>query len=54
MLEAAAPDRVISSSVTPSAVNPNQHVIEDWQLSGRYKRKPITAEEIGYINVYTC
>lgn len=26
-------------------------VLEDWQLSGRYKRKPISREEIEFINV---
>jgi len=26
-------------------------VLEDWQLAGKYKRKAITEEEIGYINV---
>jgi hypothetical protein len=26
-------------------------IIEDWQLSGKYKRRPIYQEEIDFINV---
>jgi hypothetical protein len=26
-------------------------IIEDWQLSGKYKRRPISQEEIDFINV---
>lgn len=26
-------------------------IIEDWQLAGKYKRRPISQEEIDFINV---
>ena len=26
-------------------------IIEDWQLTGKYKRRPISQEEIDFINV---
>ena len=31
--------------------SPIKILIEDWQLAAKYKRKPISIEEIGYINV---
>lgn len=35
-----------------SSIKPTSTVIlEDWQLTGRYKRKPISQEEIDFINV---
>ncbi|KAK4016546.1 hypothetical protein OUZ56_031503 [Daphnia magna] len=34
-----------------SSIKPTSTVIlEDWQLTGRYKRKPISQEEIDFIN----
>lgn len=39
------------TSGTPQNTNFASFVLEDWQLAGKYKRKAITEEEIGYINV---
>lgn len=35
----------------PQNTNFSSFVLEDWQLAGKYKRKAITEEEIGFINV---
>ncbi len=40
------------TATAKTAITPiHSAIIEDWQLTGKYKRRPISQEEIDFINV---
>ena len=41
----------ITPAPTPTVIETIAAVIEDWQLAPRYQRKPMSVEEMEYINV---
>jgi len=40
----------ITPAPTPTVIETIAAVIEDWQLAPRYQRKPMSVEEMEYIN----